>query len=87
MNDMKSEHVYICDCQMLVHICSNGAFPAPKHPLGHTGDLDICARIGEYQRVRGRPSENGLDPCDENASIVELHSREIELIQQQLQIQ
>ena len=49
-NDMKSEHVYICVCQVLVHICSNGAFPAPKRPLGHTGDLGICARIGGYQQ-------------------------------------
>ena len=45
MNDMKSEHVYICDCQVLVHICSNSAFLAPKRPLGHTGDLGICACI------------------------------------------
>ena len=49
-NEMKSEHVYICDCWMLAHICSNGAFPAPKHPLGHTGDLGICARIGKTNR-------------------------------------
>ena len=48
---MKSEHVYICDCQVLAHICSNGAFPATKRPLGHTGDLGICAHIGGYQHV------------------------------------
>ena len=38
-NEMKSKHVYICDCQVLMHIWSNSAFPAPKRPLGHTGDL------------------------------------------------
>ena len=55
MNEMKSEHVYICDCQVLAHICSNGVFPAPKCPLSHTGDLGICARIGIYQHPAHTP--------------------------------
>ena len=47
MNEMKSEHVYICDCQMLTHICSNSVFLAPSHPLSHTGDL-VLLYIVEY---------------------------------------
>ena len=58
MNETKREHVYICDCPVLVHICSNGVFPVPKHPLGHTGDLGICAHIGGYQQLFPSPTNS-----------------------------
>ena len=44
-SEMKSEHYYICDCYMLMHISTNGGFLAPKHLLGHSGDLGICTRM------------------------------------------
>ena len=40
-SEMKSEHYYICDCYMLMHISTNGGFLAPKHLLGHSSDLGV----------------------------------------------